>query len=79
MKEDKILKLLQSGKFTIVYWDNGEATLYKGKWDYNKEYIKNDYKTMNKSIIEISNYNNGYCPEIVRLLTKALNGISDSI
>lgn len=80
MKErEKILKLLKSGKFTIVYWDSGEATLYKGKWDYNKEFEKDEYEKMNKSIVEFQDFSTGYCPTIVCLLTEALGGTADSI
>lgn len=78
-QKEKILKLLRSGKFTIVYWDRGEATLYKGKWDYNKEFQKDEYERMNKYIIEFQDWSQGYCPTIVELLTEALGGISDSI
>jgi hypothetical protein len=77
----KILELLKSGNFTIVYWDNDSPTLYKGKWNINKEYEKDDYEEMNKNIVEeLDDYcEYGYCPGIVALLVKALGGKSDSI
>lgn len=80
MKEKELIKLFKSGDFTIVYWDRSEPTIYKGKWDYNKEYDKDAYATMNKSIVDIPQYNNqGYLPDIVSWLVKALKGKSDSI
>lgn len=79
MKKEKIIELLKSGDFTIVYWDNGEPTLYSKKWDKEEEYERDEYETMNKFIVEINTSEDGYCPGIVRLLTEALGGISDSI
>lgn len=75
----KIIELLQSGDFTIIYWDNEEPTLYKGKWDKDKEYDKDEYETMNKSEVEIPWAEIGYAPNIVVLLTKAIKGNIDSI
>jgi len=80
MKEKDLVSLLRTGNFTIVYWDSGEPTFYKGKWDKDKEYEKDEYETMNKSQIEIAQYNMaGYLPDVVRWLTMALKGHSDSI
>lgn len=79
MKEEEIIKLLKSGDFTIIYWDSGEATLYEKKWDKEKEFDRDDYETMNKFEVKLSNFENGYCPVIVELLAKALGGVADSI
>lgn len=79
MTTQQILTLLRTGDFTIVYWDNGYATLYKGKWDIHKEYMKDDYKTMNKSVVAEFDGSLGYCPDIVHLLATALRGKTDSI
>jgi len=79
MNEEKIIELLKSGDFTIIYWDSGEATLYSKKWKKEEEFERDDYETMDKFIIEVSDHgNNGYLPQIVALLTKALGGKSDS-
>lgn len=79
-EREKILKLLKSGDFTIVYWDSGEATLYSKKWDKEEEYARDEYETMNKFIVFEDNQSwSGYCPKIVELLTEALGGKSDSI
>lgn len=74
-----IKKLLKSGKFTIIYWDSGEPTLYRGHWDRDKEYDRDEYEEMNKHVIELDGYDDGYLPEIVALLTEALGGVADSI
>ena len=80
MEEKDLVSLLRTGNFTIVYWDSGEPTFYKGKWDKDKEYAKDEFETMNKSQIEILQYNmEGYLPDVVRWLTMALKGQSDSI
>lgn len=80
MKEKELISLLKTGNFTIVYWDRGEPTLYVGKWSIGKEYQRDEYATMDKSKIEIDQYDmNGYLPDIVRWLTMALKGHSDSI
>jgi hypothetical protein len=80
MKEKKLIELFKSGDFTIIYWDSGEPTIYQGKWSKEKEFKRDDYETLNKAQIEFPMYNmNGYCPDIVTLLTKALGGKSDSI
>lgn len=79
-KEKDLVSLLKTGNFTIIYWDNEGPTFYKGKWDKDKEYDKDEYATMEKSRIEIELYGmNGYLPDEVRLLVMALKGQSDSI
>lgn len=77
--KEEIIRLLRSGDFTIIYWDRGYATLYEKKWDKDVEHDRDDYETMNKFEIIYNDYENGYCPSIVSLLTEALNGTSDSI
>lgn len=77
--EEKIIEILKSGDFTIIYWDNGEATLYQKKWDKAEEFERDDYATMEKFRIFYSDWTSGYCPAIVELLVKALGGKSDSI
>jgi len=79
MTREKIIKLLQSGDFTIIYWDNGEATIYQKKWDKEEEFERDEYVTMDKFKITMDDYENGYCPNIVTLLVEALKGNSDSI
>lgn len=80
MNEKQLVELFKSGNFTIVYWDNEEPTIYKGRWNYHKEQEKDDYETMEKSRIDYPMYDmGGYCPDIVALLTKALGGKADSI
>ena len=73
MKTNKqITELLQSGDFTIAYHDNGVCSLYKGKFDY---------EDLNKAK-EFSSYDQcseGYIPDVVEELVKALNGKVESI
>lgn len=77
---EEIKDLLKSGDFTIIYWDNADPTLYKGKWVKEKEYDRDEYETMNKSEIDIEMfYQNGYTPPIVDFLVDALGGNVDSI
>lgn len=79
-KEKDLVSLLRTGNFTIIYWDNEDPTFYKGKWNMTKEYEKNEYADMEKSRIDISQYNTeGYLPDVVRWLTMALKGESGSI
>lgn len=79
-KNQQFISLLKTGNFTIIYWDRGEPTFYKGRWNKDKEYEKDEYATMEKSRIDIAQYNmNGYLPDVVQWLVMALGGISDSI
>ena len=72
--------LFRIGDFTLVYWDRGQPEIYKGKWDIQKEYEKDEYATMEKSKVEIPQYDmNGYAPDIVVWLAEALKGKVDSI
>ena len=67
----KIIELLKSGDFTIAYHDNDSPYLYKKKLEYDdlpeKEYYQFD-----------SNHD-GYIPEVVFLLVKALGGATETI
>lgn len=79
-KEKDLVSLFRSGNFTIIYWDSAEPIFYKGHWDKDKEYEKDEYATMDKSRIEIDLYDmNGYLPDVVRLLVMSLKGQADSI
>lgn len=78
--EKDLVELFRSGNFTIVYWDRGEPTIYKGRWNYHKENEKDEYEKMEKSRIYYPMYDiDGYCPDIIHLLVKALGGKADSI
>lgn len=79
MEKEKIIELLKSGDFTIIYWDSCEPTLYSKKWNKDEEYKRDEYETMNKFIVEIPDYSDGYLPSIVSLLARALGGKTDSI
>lgn len=80
MRQSEITKLLKSGNFTIVYWDRGIPTIYKGKWDIDKECERDDYATMEKSRVDAPMYEmNGYAPDIVIWLARSLGGHVDSI
>ena len=74
-----IIKLLKSGDFTIIYWSRGEASLYQKKWNKEEEYERDEYETMGKFLVREYTFEDGYCPQIVGALTKALGGLSDSI
>ena len=80
ISKKQLLNLFKSGDFTIIYWDRSEPTIYKGKWEYRKEYKKDEYATMDKSTILYPMYEmNGYVPDIVKLLSEALGGKADTI
>ena len=68
-RKKELIKLLQSGNFTIAYHDNGECCLYKRK-------IKNIESIIEGSEIEDFSDcdSDGYLPIIVELLIKALGG-----
>lgn len=61
MKEE-IIDLLKSGNFTLIYWDNESPSLYKGHWDKDEEYDRDEYATMNTSEIKFEGYTSGYTP-----------------
>lgn len=75
MSDKKIIKLLKSGNFTIIYWDNECPSLYEGK--YTVENITEDI--IDNKEIKFNNCEDGYIPKIVELLTIALGGNSDSV
>jgi len=80
MTEKELVSLLRTGNFTIVYWDHDEPTFYKGKWNIDKEYEKDERAEMEQSVIDIAQYNTtGYLPDVVRWLTMALKGNADTI
>lgn len=68
----KIIELLKSGDFTIAYHDHGHCCLYKGRHEYESLPIK-----------EVAEFydtdGDGYLPQIVYLLAKALGGASETI
>jgi len=80
MSEEKtVIPLLQSGDFTIIYWDRGVASLYSKKWRKEEEYERDEYETLNKFLVREYTFEDGYCPQIVGALAEALGGTSDSI
>lgn len=80
MEKDKIIELLKSGDFTIIYWDRDVPTLYEKKWDIEKEFARDEYETMQKfEINAVISGGGGYTPDIVYLLTEALGGKAESI
>lgn len=80
MEKKDLYGLFRTGDFTIVYWDRNDPTIYKGKWNIQDEYEKDEYATMEKSRVDIHQHNmNGYAPDIVVWLAEALKGKVDSI
>lgn len=73
MEKREIIKLLKSGDFSIIYWDNQSPSLYKGK-GYDVDNYPEDLEEIDFPFIE-----DGYLPAIVSLLTEALGGEADSI
>lgn len=79
MTEIQLVELFKSGDFTIIYWDSGEPTVYKKKWDKDEEFNRDQYETLDKFKVEFEGWENGYCPYIVDILAVALGGTTDSI
>lgn len=72
MTDKKIIELMKSGNFTIAYHDNGQCSLYKGKFEYDDlpEKSEHDFEYGDSE---------GYTPHVVQLLVKALGGASETI
>ena len=69
MTEKKIIELMKSGDFSLMYHDNGYCTIHKG-------HIK--YEDSETGVIELPDKEFGYVPSEVVLLVKALKGKVDS-
>jgi hypothetical protein len=75
-RKKELIKLLQSGNFTIAYHDNGECCLYDKKIKNIDRLIDNE----EKSIESFSDCDSdGYLSIIVELLVEALGGKSLTI
>ncbi len=72
MKNKQIIELLKSGDFTIAYHDNAYCTLHKGKHEYEDCTDENE-------VAVFGGNGNGYLPEEVELLVKALGGKAHTI
>lgn len=69
--DNRVVELMRSGNFTIAYHDSEVASLYEGKYKYED--------LPESAEIQYEDWSEGYCPKIVSLLTRALNGKSDSV
>lgn len=75
----KIIDILKSGNFTIVYHDNEYCSLYKGHHKYD-DLTDDDGEEIVKEEAQLIKCNgDGYIPEEVMYLVKALGGKVDSI
>ena len=70
MKREKIIELLKSGDFTILYHDNGSCQLYRGK---------SDYVHAKGHGVDFTGWSVGYIPVEVSHLVEALGGSVDTI
>lgn len=73
MKKSDIIKLLQSGNFTIAYHDLDCCYLYKGRMSYD------DLAEKDAEEINFDGITDGYIPIEVEYLVEALGGKVDSI
>lgn len=73
MTEDNILKMLQTGDFTIAFHDNDYCCLYKGRYKYDELPEKEDVA------FDMNVDREGYAPYVMSLLVAALNGKIESI
>lgn len=71
-KRQKVVELLRSGNFTVIYDDNGSGSIYKGKHDYGNCLQKD-------KVVDFGGQGWGYTPEEVELLIEALGGEVDSV
>ena len=74
-----VIKLLKSGNFTIYYHDNQACSIYRGK--LSQEEIEKCDEEHNNTHIPVYDPmdEDGYLPEITKLLTQVLGGKSCSI
>jgi len=70
MDRKKVIDLLKTGNFTIAYHDNGDCRIYKGH---------KTYEECEKEIYSPEENYDGYTPEIVEMLVRALQGEVESI
>ena len=83
-QEKELISVLKSGDFTVSYHDNQACIIYKGKykeasdcpnvWDENDE---NELEC-NVNFWDMEESFDGYTPEVVYYLVKALGGKSNS-
>lgn len=66
MNQKELIEILRSENFTLAYHDNGDCYLYVGKFKYEDLPELEDYRFDN-------NYD-GYAPEVVVMMAKALSG-----
>jgi hypothetical protein len=71
--EKEIVALFKSGNFTIAFHDQAYCCIYKGKFDYENLPEQEDYS------IDMGSGSEGYSPDVVLFLTKALKGRCVSI
>lgn len=75
MNDKEILKLLKSGKFTLITWDNWSYTIYPQRFlEVEDDIIQN-----NKIEWFPIEWHHWYMPRLVQLLAEALGGSTDSI
>ena len=67
----KVIKIMKTGDFTIAYHDNGCAELYKGRYEYDDLPENSEYA--------FDPNHDGYIPEVVFCLVKALGGATETI
>jgi len=70
----KFKELIISGNFTVISWDNGQYSFYKGHQTVDSVNEKNI-----KPFIEYDNECEGYMPDAMSALVECLGGKSESI
>jgi len=71
---DKLIKILQSGNFSLHYHDECVCSIYKGKGKYGKFGGEPE-----DALIEFDCESEGFAPGEVMLLVQALGGVYDSV
>lgn len=77
-KEDRLMRVLRSGDFTIAYHDNGYCSVYATRVNGYKELPQGASED-----VEIAQYDthqfDGYLPDVVAALCRALRGAAVTI
>lgn len=75
--QKKIIELLKSGNFSLYYHDSDNCTLHNGHISYEETDLE-EYPE-NKEVATLGDLTDGYLPDIVILMAKALGGKVGSV
>ena len=73
MEKKRIIKILKSGNFSIYYHDNGCASIYEGKYNFD-EIQDEEWDKLQEEKLIFESEPDGYYTLDVELLVEALDG-----